>query len=130
MDCFVLLHLFFVGCRSVVWQMGERQHWKNSVLSFYHVGFGEGTQVFSIDSKCLYLLSQLTSLGVMLQCWPYHCIGTTVQKASIEHLWPGWTTFGLVDQGRVRETYCHWWPHKNRDPLVVYSQQWVWALYV
>lgn len=35
------LILFFAGCRSVVWQMGEGQHWKDSVLSFHHVGFGK-----------------------------------------------------------------------------------------
>lgn len=39
----------------------------------------------------------------------------------VDDLWPS------IDQGRVRETHCHWWPHKNSDTLVVYSQQWAWG---
>jgi hypothetical protein len=35
-----------------------------SVLSFYHVGSGDDTQVSTLDSKCLYLLSHLAGPAV------------------------------------------------------------------
>lgn len=85
----LFLSFALTGCRGVVWQMGEGKRMEEVSFLLPPCGFWDGTQVDSLDSKCLYLLGQLISLAIMLQCWPYLCMDTTVQKASIEHLWLG-----------------------------------------
>ena len=71
---FTLFYLFYVLMYMIHVHV-VRSNFQELVISFYHVGPWEGTQVIKLSNQCLYLLSHLTSPHLLLGNSHFYIIG-------------------------------------------------------